>query len=112
VEPNCGFLPVLRDETNRLLIGVITDRDIAMAAYTQSKTLWAVPVSVAMARAVRVCHPSDDVSVAAALMRLKQIHRLPVIDNEGRLVGVVSLSDIARGVQSEAHGCAKISSTV
>lgn len=101
---NCGFLPVVRDEASRVLTGVITDRDIAMAAYTQGKMLSAVPVSVAMARAARVCHPSDDISTAEGLMRLKQVHRLPVIDNDGRVVGVVSLNDIARNAQSQTHG--------
>jgi len=100
---NCGFLPVVRDETSRILIGVITDRDIAMAAYTQGKTLWAVPVSVAMARGVKVCHPSDDISTAEALMCLKQVHRLPVIDNDGRVVGVVSLNDIARTAEEQTR---------
>jgi CBS domain-containing protein len=101
---NCGFLPVVCDEASRILIGVITDRDLAMAAYTQGKTLWAVPVSIAMARGVKVCHPSDDISTAEALMRLKQVHRLPVIDNDGSLVGVISLNDIARAVQEQTRG--------
>ena len=101
---NCGFLPVVRDEASRILTGVITDHDIAMTAYTQGKTLWAIPVSVATARGVKVCHPSDDISTAEALMRLIQVHRLPVIDNDGRVVGVVSLNDIARSARSETHG--------
>jgi CBS domain-containing protein len=107
---NCGFLAVVRDLASCMLAGVITDRDIAMAAYTQGKTLCAIPVSVAMARAVKVCHPRDEVSTAEALMRLKQVHRLPVIDNYGRVIGVVSLNDIAVAAQSEAHR-GEISST-
>jgi len=108
---NCGFLPVVRDEATRALIGVITDRDIAMAAYTQGKTLWAIPVSVAMARGVKVCHPTDVVGTAEALMRLKQVHRLPVTDDDGRVIGVVSLNDIARCSQSEGQGQDRISVT-
>jgi CBS domain-containing protein len=106
---NCGFLPVVPDETSRMLTGVITDRDIAMAAYTQGKTLCAITVSVAMARGVKVCHPSDDITTAEALMRLKQVHRLPVIDDNGAIVGVISLNDIARGTQREAHRNEQIS---
>jgi CBS domain-containing protein len=107
---NCGFLPVVRDEASRRLAGVVTDRDVAMAAYTQGKPLSAIPVSVAMARSVTVCHPTDDVARADALMRLKQVHRLPVVDDDGRVVGVVSLEDIARGAQSETHDRVGISS--
>ena len=98
---NCGFLPVVLDDAKRVLTGVITDRDIAMAAFTQGKTLCAIPVSLAMARGVQICHPADNISTAEALMRLKQVHRLPVLDHDGRVVGVISLNDIARGVQSE-----------
>ncbi len=108
---NCGFLPVVRDMASCVLAGVITDRDIAMAAYTQGKTLCAIPVSVAMARAVKVCHLSDEISTAEALMRLKQVHRLPVIDNNGRVIGVISLNDLALAAQSEAHR-GEISGTV
>jgi len=54
---NCGFIPVVGDGENWILTGVITDRDIAMAVYIQGKTLSAIPVSAAMAHAVRACHP-------------------------------------------------------
>jgi CBS domain-containing protein len=108
---DCGFLPVVRDQTSRVMTGVITDRDIAMAAYTQGKTLSEIPVSVAMARGVKVCHPSDEVGTAQALMRLKQVHRLPVVDHHGRVVGVVSLNDIAQSSQSSAQGLTRIPGT-
>jgi CBS domain-containing protein len=107
---NCGFLPVVRDRASLALSGVITDRDIAMAAYTQGNTLSAIPVSVAMARGVKVCYPSDDISTVEALMRLKQVHRLPVTDNDDRVVGVISLNDIAQASQSEARA-REVSST-
>jgi hypothetical protein len=62
---NCGFLSVVRDEASRMLTGVITNRDIAMAAYTQGQTLSAMPVSLAMARGLMVCHPNDDISTGS-----------------------------------------------
>jgi CBS domain-containing protein len=95
---NCGFLPVVRDDASRLLVGVITDRDIAMATYTQGKRLTEIPVTIAMARAVKVCHADDDIGTTEALMRLKQVHRLPVVDNRGQVIGVISLNDIAQSV--------------
>jgi CBS domain-containing protein len=65
--------------------------DIVMAAYTQDKMLSAIPVSLAMAPGMKVCHPSDDIRIAEALARLKQVRRLPVVDNNGRVIGVISL---------------------
>jgi CBS domain-containing protein len=106
---DCGFLPVVRDHASRVLTGANTDRDIAMAAYTRGEALSAIPVSVAMARGVKVCHPGDDISTAAALMRLKQVRRLPVVDSDHRLVGIISINDIARLSQSEGPRRERIS---
>jgi CBS domain-containing protein len=93
-EYDCGVVPVVNDEGR--LAGVVTDRDICMAAYTQGKALSAIPVTTAMARQVVASHADDDVASAEALMRDNQIHRVPVLDGEARVEGVLSLNDLAR----------------
>ena len=93
-EFDCGVIPVVNDEGR--LAGVITDRDVCMAAYTQGRALAAIPVSTAMARSVASVHADDLVESAEALMRESQVRRLPVLDAEDRLVGVVSMNDLAR----------------
>jgi CBS domain-containing protein len=100
-EFDCGCIPVIRANGDGRVVGVITDRDIAMAAYTQGKQLWAVPVTSAMAHNVIACHTSDGISQAEALMRDNRIRRLPVLDQHQRLVGVISLNDLAREAQRE-----------
>jgi CBS domain-containing protein len=99
---DCGFVPIV-DNENRVL-GVITDRDICMAAYLQGATLTATPVTSAMSKQVFCCRPDDDVSTAEGIMREKQVRRLPVLDAQNHLVGVISLNDIAREGERELSG--------
>ncbi len=95
-ENDCGCLPVLAVNGTGTLAGMITDRDIAMAAYFQGKRLAAMPVSEVMSKAVAVCRVGDEVKQVEALMRDHQVRRLPVLDARQKLVGVVSLNDLAR----------------
>ena len=93
-EFDCGVVPVI-DQEGRLA-GVVTDRDICMAAYTQGKGLHDIPVDVAMAHAAIAVHAEDTIEQAETLMRDNQIRRLPVVDDGGRPVGVVAMNDLAQ----------------
>jgi CBS domain-containing protein len=97
-ENDCGAVPVI-DEDWRV-IGIVTDRDICMAAYTQGRPIAESRVDTAMARGAVTCSGEDEVTHAAKLMREHQVRRLPVIDND-RLIGMISLSDLARQAERE-----------
>lgn len=101
-ESDCGCIPVIAANGDGRVVGMITDRDIAMAAYTQGKPLWAIAAGTAMARKVIVCHAGDGVGQAEALMRDNQVRRLPVLGENEHLVGIISLNDIAREALREA----------
>lgn len=100
---DCGCVPVVQsaDGLEDVVVGMITDRDVCMAAYTQGRPLTEIPVSTAMARDVATCVPEDSVATALGIMETRQLHRLPVVDPWGRLVGVLSLSDLAREASRE-----------
>ena len=89
----CGAVPVVDGQYKP--VGFLTDRDICMAAYTQGKPLHEVRVETAMARKVVSCRSDDDLSSAAGLMRQNRTRRLPVVDLNGVLVGLLSLDDLA-----------------
>ena len=96
-ENDCGCIPVVEGTGNggdARLVGMITDRDICMAAYSRGQRLDEIEVGNAMATDVYACRPGDTVEKAEATMRDAQIRRLPVID-DGCLVGILSLADIA-----------------
>jgi len=83
------------------VVGMVTDRDICMAALTRGQTLRDIPVSVAMAKEVLSCPPDATLIEAEEIMRSGQVRRLPVIDSEGCMVGIVSLNDFARLAEQE-----------
>jgi CBS domain-containing protein len=89
-----GCVPVVDDRHH--VIGIITDRDICMATYTQGKPPQQVLVREAMAREVYSCLPDDNLPEAEEIMRRRRVRRLPVVDLDGRLVGLISLNDLAR----------------
>jgi len=95
-EEDCGVLPVLQGER---VVAMLTDRDICMAAYTQDRPLSQLRVSTAMSKRLVACRPEDDLETLQSRMREHQVRRVPVVDGAGRLLGIVSLNDLAR----EAH---------
>lgn len=97
-EGDFGMVPVTQPDGS--LVGVITDRDVCMAAYTRGQALTGVPIDVAMARTVFTCSPDDTVYQVLDLMREHRVRRVPVVDDAGRLVGVVTLADLVRHVDS------------
>ena len=94
-----GCLPVV-DAAGRV-VGMVTDRDICMAALTRGQALRDIPISVAMAKEVLSCPPDATLIEAEEIMRSGQVRRLPVIDSDGCLVGIVSLNDFARLAEHE-----------
>ena len=96
-ETDCGSVPIVDDELR--VVGMLTDRDICMAGFTQGKVYADIPVTSAMSKQVFGVGRNDLIETAEALMRSKRIHRLPVLDGGGRLRGILSLNDIARHTQ-------------
>ena len=93
-EHDIGALAVV-DEHGQV-IGMITDRDACMAAYTRGGALRDIPVEVAMSRHVVTCSPDDSDTAVAQVMAKHKIRRVPVVDELHRPVGMLSLNDLAR----------------
>jgi CBS domain-containing protein len=92
-ERDCGIVPIVDAEK---VVGVITDRDICIAAYTQGKLLEHISISDIASKPVVSVRPQDSADEAEGLMRKHQIRRVVVTDEGGGLVGLLSLNDIAR----------------
>jgi CBS domain-containing protein len=91
-EGDFGSVPVVDDEGH--LAGILTDRDVAMALGTRSRRAPDVRVTEVMSRAVQTCHPHTGVAAALDAMRDFRVRRLPVVDSEGRLCGMLTLNDV------------------
>jgi CBS domain-containing protein len=96
-----GFLPVL-DEKD-LVVGTITDRDITIRATAEGKGI-DTPIADCMTREVIACFASDDVDKAEDLMAAYQKSRIVVLDDQGKLAGVISLADLARNRDKQETG--------
>jgi CBS domain-containing protein len=97
-EGDLGCLVVT--DADQHAVGMITDRDVAMAAYTQGARLRDTSVASAMAHVVRSCSPETPAGEVEALMQSAQIRRVPVVDSDGKVLGIVTLGDLARMTQS------------
>lgn len=97
-DADCGAVPVL-DPANEEVVGIITDRDICMASWSRNQPPSSICVSEVMSHHVTTCFPTDSVAAVEALMRSEQVRRIPVVDHERRLIGIVSLADIAVATQ-------------
>jgi CBS domain-containing protein len=103
-ERDCGCVPVVEQEDGASrVVGIVTDRDICMAAYTQGRSLSEIPVSSTMARNVCSCRATDSIGTALKILEQNQLHRLPVLDQQDHLIGMLSLADLAREAARE-HG--------
>lgn len=92
-EKDCGAIPVV--DKDGCAIGIITDRDIAMAAYLHGCALNNISIKETMSKSVCLVNESDTIEAAKSIMRDTQIRRLPVVNNEKHLVGIISLNDLA-----------------
>jgi CBS-domain-containing membrane protein len=107
-EGDCGCVPVVEQSDGAArVVGMLTDRDICMAAYTQGHPLSEIRVESAMAKNVCSCRMTDSIGTALKVLEQNQIHRLPVLDQNDHLIGVLSLADIAREAQREHVGATK-----
>ena len=96
---DCGALPVVDDDGRA--IAMVTDRDLCMTAMFRGRPLCDIRVADAMSKSIASSRPDDTVTNAEKVMRQNQIRRLPVVDGDRRLVGMLSLADIVRAAGRE-----------
>ena len=96
-----GSLPVLEGDQ---LAGMITDRDIVVRAIAQGKDPRGMPVREVASRELVTVYADDDLSNALKKMASQQVRRLPVVDEDNRLVGVLAQADVALEVKEKAVG--------
>lgn len=89
-----GIIPIVESERSRRLTGVVTDRDLCLTVIAEAQDPETLPVGDCMTSTLVCCTPDDDVQKAVDAMRDNQVRRIPVVDQEGTLQGVVSLADI------------------
>lgn len=105
---DCGIVPVVESGTNRL-VGVVTDRDICMATATKGRSPAAITVGEVMSKDPVSCVAGDELKTAIRKMEEAQVRRIPVIDTQGNLRGIVTMNDLAlHAEKSDRHGEAPV----
>ena len=90
-----GSLPVIDNHLNRNLLGIITDRDIAVKLVADERDARSTRAQEVMTRNPVSCRADSDLQVALDAMAGHQVRRLPVVDDANRIVGIISQSDVA-----------------
>ncbi len=98
---DCSAVPILRGGE---VLGIVTDRDIACRAVARGWNASEVPAAAVMSAQLVAIHPDQPIQDATRMMKENRIHHLPVIDSEGRLVGIVAQSDLGRRMSDTQFG--------
>ena len=91
-ENDCGILPVVAE--GEKVVGLITDRDICMAANLNNRNLWNIAVEDVISGKLFACKPEDDIHTALKTMQENKVRRLPVVGADETLEGILSMNDI------------------
>ena len=102
-QQDVGAVPVVESASSRRLVGIVTDRDIVVKLVAEGRALDRATVTDAMTANPAACRADDDVERALALMAERQVRRMPVVDESGRLRGIIAQADIATRVNRDSR---------
>lgn len=100
-DEDVGLIPVVEGER---LVGTVTDRDIALRVVAEGKTAESTTVGEIASREIVTIDPQQDLDEALRLMARHQVRRLPVVEGDGTLVGIVAQADVAQHASDEQTG--------
>ena len=95
---NIGAIPVVENEHNRKLVGIVTDRDLALHIVAEGRDAKSTKVGAVMTGNVVTCLADDDLQKALDAMAMHQLRRIPVVDSTNKVVGIIAQADVATRV--------------
>jgi CBS domain-containing protein len=95
---NIGSIPVIENEQTKKLIGIVTDRDLTLKIVAKGLDAKSTKVETVMTRKVVTCLAGDDLQKALNAMAEHQLRRLPVVDTDNKIVGIIAQADVATRV--------------
>jgi CBS domain-containing protein len=94
-----GAMPVVETHEDRLLVGIVTDRDLALKVVAEGRDPRKTKVEDVMSSKMVVCKVDEDWQIALDAMTMHQLRRMPVVDNQGRIVGIIAQADVATRIE-------------
>ena len=95
---NIGSIPVVESEQTRKLVGIVTDRDLALKVVAQGSDAKSVKVESVMTRKLIACQVDDDIQQALDAMSEHQLRRIPIVNIENKILGIIAQADVATRV--------------
>ena len=95
---NIGSILVIENEQSQTLVGIVTDRDLALKVVAGAHDAKSTTVEMVMTQKVVTCHPDDDLQTALNAMSEHQLRRIPVVDNDNKILGIIAQADVATRV--------------
>jgi CBS domain-containing protein len=92
---NIGSIPVIENEQNQKLVGIVTDRDLALKIVAEGRDAKSTNVEAVMTHKVVTCLADDDLQKALDAMAEHQLRRIPVVDGDNKIVGIIAQADVA-----------------
>jgi CBS domain-containing protein len=90
-----GSIPVVSDHESRKLIGIITDRDLCCSVVANGLNPQSTPIEKFISLNPAVCRDGESLDHCTRLMQERQVRRIPIVDGDGRVIGIVSQADLA-----------------
>jgi CBS domain-containing protein len=100
-EGGVGSIPVIEDQKKRKLVGIVTDRDLALEVVAEGRDPQKTQIDRVMTRDLVTCRADDDLQKALGMMSEKQLRRIPIVDENNQLIGIIAQADVATRVNSQ-----------
>ena len=95
---NIGSIPVIKNEQTKELVGIVTDRDLTLKVIAEERDAKSTKVEAVMTREVVTCRTEDDMQKALDAMSKHQLRRIPVVDKDNKILGIIAQADVATRV--------------
>ena len=105
---NIGSIPVIENEQTQKLVGIVTDRDLALKIVAKGHDAKSTKVEAVMTRQIVTCQAGDDLQKALDAMAEHQLRRIPIVDNDNKIVGIIAQADVATRVNQPEKTAAMV----
>lgn len=95
---NIGSIPIIESEHSQKLVGIVTDRDLALKIVAEALDAKSTTVEMVMTHEVVTCHADDELQKALEAMAKHQLRRIPVVDKDNKILGIIAQADVATRV--------------
>jgi CBS domain-containing protein len=105
---NIGSVPVIENKQTQKLVGIVTDRDLALKIVAEGRDARSTKVESVMTRKVVTCLAEDDMQKALDAMSKHQLRRIPIVDNDNKILGIIAQADVATRVNQPEKTAAMV----